>query len=262
MDQAGHMDRLRRSLLRLVLRPPERPVPTLSAARGIAPLWPKPRLPEPLPAQLLAHWPLDDGAFAAATASGDGFHAQPVNLAQTAGRQGSGAGRFDGESFIRAGGLGAHEAVSVALWVKAESLTSRWNPLLFTDGRGKSAFHFSVRDDGAPNVAINSDGKSWVHNGATGSIAAGQWCHVAVVCDSRPGGTIRFYIDGKPAGTKPLGLGLPLDLDAFRVGAWSGWEKQPGNNFHGCLDDVRIYRGVLTSAEVAALAEVPEPAAR
>ena len=80
----------------------------------------------------------------------------------------------------------------------------------------------------------------------------GEWHHVAVVCDPRYDGEARFYVDGKPAGAKPLDLGIPLALSAYRLGAWSSW---PDNNFHGALDDVRLYRGLLTDAEVATLAQ-------
>ena len=38
--------------------PDFRPVPTVSSACGIAPVFPAPPKPDPLPAQLLAWWPL------------------------------------------------------------------------------------------------------------------------------------------------------------------------------------------------------------
>jgi|GEM_PF-3338432 len=68
-------------------------------------------------------------------------------------------------------------------------------------------------------------------------------------------GVIRFYLDGKPAGSKPFDLGIPLDLTAYRLGAWKAWETKPANNFHGTLDDMRVYRGTLTDTEVASLAQ-------
>jgi len=150
--------------------------------------------------------------------------------------------------------LGAQGAVSIALWVKPESLGNRWNPLPFTNGAGQSAFHFSLLDDGMPNLAVNTDGKNWVHRRAAVSVGLEQWHHVAVVCDGRVGGLVRFFVDGKPAGGKAVHLGVPLDLDVLRVGAWNNWERQPQNNFHGQIDDVRIYRGLLEAAEMATIA--------
>lgn len=90
-------------------------------------------------------------------------------------------------------------------------------------------------------------------------MAPGAWHHVAVVCDPRVGGMVRFYLDGKLAGTKALDLGVPLDLSAYRLGAWKSWEGNPANNFHGSLAEVRLYRGLLSGAEVAALAQAAWP---
>jgi len=202
-------------------RPDFRPVPTLESARGIEP--PPFTLPV-LPSELIASW-----------------------------KQGDLPERFDGKTFFQGKSAGTEPAISVALWVRADELKNRWNPLLFTDGSGLSAFHFSLLSDGSPNVAINYGGKLWLHNRADTAVAPGAWHHVVVTCDPRTGGVIRFYVDGKPAGTKPLDLGVPLDLTSFRLGAWKTWENKPVNNFHGALDDVRVYRGTLTDAEVATL---------
>jgi hypothetical protein len=204
-------------------RPDFRPVPTLDSARGVPP---PPYTPPTLPATQLASWKAGD-------------------LPE----------KFDGKLFVQGPSAGAQEAISVALWVRADQLGHTWNPLLFTDGAGASSFHFSLLEDGTPNVAINYGGKLWAHNRATSAVTPGAWRHVAVTCDPRTGGVIRFYLDGQPAGTRPLDLGIPLDLAAYRLGAWKNWERNPANNFHGALDDVRVYRGLLTGAEVAALAK-------
>ena len=77
---------------------------------------------------------------------------------------------------------------------------------------------------------------------------------MVLVCDARVGGSVRFYVDGKLSSDERAGLGLRLDLDGFRIGAWNRWENAPANNFHGELDDVRVYSGMLTATEVSQLA--------
>jgi hypothetical protein len=62
-------------------------------------------------------------------------------------------------------------------------------------------------------------------------------------------------VDGRKDTDAPLDTGVPLDLSAFRLGAWSTWERNPNNNFHGHLDDARLYTGLLKDAEVADLAK-------
>lgn len=163
--------------------------------------------------------------------------------------------RFDGKTFVKGVPEGEQVAVSVALWLRADELKNRWTPLLFTDGRVTSAFHFSLLEGGTPNIAINTGNENWTHVRADAAVKPGEWHHVAVACDPRLDGEARFYIDGKSAGVKRLDLGVPLSLAAYRLGAWNAWENAPANNFHGTLDDVRLYRGLLTDAEVAALAQ-------
>jgi hypothetical protein len=144
--------------------------------------------------------------------------------------------------------------VSIALWVKTERLGNRWNPLLFCDDGQAGAVHFSLLSDGSPNVAINTGESKWTHRQAQTPVGDGKWRHLVLVCDARIGGSVRFYVDGKPAGEQRLGLGRTLDLDGFRIGGWNRWENNPANNFHGEIDDVRIYGGMLTDDQAADLA--------
>ncbi len=237
-------------------QPDFRPVPTLASACGVRPNFPAPPKPKPLPAKLLAWWPLDESTpDSAADASGNEHKAKLVGAAASEGRIGSGARRLDGTGYIQAAKLGKHDAISVALWVKADSLQRQWNPLLFCDGAHSGVVHFSLLRDGTPNVAVNTNGRKWTHCKARRSVPAGQWHHVILVCDGRTVGRSRFYVDGQPAGDQHLGVGIQLDLDAFRLGAWDNWSTQPPNNLHGTIDDVRIYSGMLTAQQAGELAE-------
>ena len=215
-------------------QPDFRPVPTLESACGIPPEFPElPKL-DPLPAELLAWWPLDEapgGTTADASANG---HPAQVVAAQWAPDDANGSAlTLDGKGHLTAGGLGQHEAVSISLWVKPDRLPNRWNALLFTDGGDPGAFHFSLLDTGPPNVAINHGPQQWTHRSAATPLKTGQWRHLVVTCDPRFGGSIVFYIDGNKDAERPLGLGIPLDLDAFRLGTWSNWVSSPGAGFHG-----------------------------
>ena len=230
-----------------------RPEPTLASARGTPP---KRATADPIPAELLAWWRLDEGSESqTADAAGHGAKARIVGAQWTPNGKQAGALKFDGTGYLELEGLGKPEAVSIAMWVKVDTLTNRWNPLLFSNHGSDSAFHFSLLDVGVPNVAINTGNRQWVHNGAKTAFAPGAWHHLAVVCDSRFGGTIRFYVDGKRDAEAPLDLGVPLDLNGFRIGGWKSWQNAPSRNFHGTLDDIRIFRGMLTDQEVASWAK-------
>jgi hypothetical protein len=236
-------------------QPDFRPVPTVESACGIPPEFARPITPDPIPAELLASWPLDDASTGIMyQASGHGSQIKAVGTTRGEGHDGNGGQRFDGSAYLESDGLGAHEAISIALWVKADTLANRWNPLLFCHEGQPGAVHFSLLGDGSPNVAVNTGDWNWTHCTAQTSLADGAWHHLALVCDARFGGKAKFYVDGRPAGDDYLGLGIPLDLYRFRIGAWNRWEKNPANNFHGEIDDLRIYRGMLTEEEIGQLA--------
>lgn len=244
--------------LRYQDRPDFRPVPTLASASGILPV---PVRPPHQPAESLAWWPFDGGTAIARSsdATGQGHEARIAGAKPAEDAPAGQALAFDGRSHVDGPDLGWQESLSVALWVKAGALRNTWNPLLFTSTGETSAFHFSLLQNGTPNVAIHVGGKSWLHRRARRTLADGVWHHLAVVCDARSGGRMQFYLDGQRDADVLLDAGVPLDLRAFRLGAWSAWQNQPDNNFHGCLDEVRLYRGLLTRAEVASLARCPAP---
>jgi hypothetical protein len=230
-------------------------VPTLQSACGIAPPLPEVASADPIPARLLVHWPLDEpSSDSARDATGHGHDAKAVHAPWSRGSDGRGAYRFDGQGYLECGELGQHQAISVALWVRADTLGNRWNPLLFCDDGQEGSVHFSLLPDGIPNVAVNTGEWNWTHRKATMAVACGKWQHVVLVCDARFGGSVRFFVDGHPAGEGHHGLGLPLDLRGFRIGAWNRWEKNPENNFHGQLNEIRIYSGMLNDDEVGELA--------
>ncbi len=134
---------------------------------------------------------------------------------------------FDGKTYVACSGLGTHEAISIALCVRADTLGQTWNPLVFGDDIRTGTTHVSLLADGRPNVAIHTGGQNWTHRTARKSVAAGEWHHLAFVCDARLGGSVRFYLDGQCVGSERLNCGIRLDLDGFRLGAWNQWESDP-----------------------------------
>jgi hypothetical protein len=234
-----------------------RPRPSLASARGVRPgtEWNEPLAPTP--AELLAHWAFDepDGPTAYDGSEGE-HHGTIVGAERTSGKRG-GALRFSGNAdFVRVGDVGGVlETLSIALWVRAESHKNRWNPLLFCDDWSRNDLHLSLLSNGNVNVAINGGAASGHHRAADRSVGGGEWRHVALVCDQRPGGHIQFYVDGQPDRKhRTYGIETPVELTAVRLGGYNQWEKNAGANFHGSMDDVRIYRGMLTDDQVAELA--------
>jgi len=75
----------------------------------------------------------------------------------------------------------------------------------------------------------------------------GTWLHVASTISADGG--VRLYLSGKPAGAKTIN---PINVDPnahTTIGC-----KLGGNYFEGVIDEVRIYRRILTDDEIAQLA--------
>ena len=118
------------------------------------------------------------------------------------------------------------------------------------------AVAFSGKDSCAPKGEIASyrwdlgygDGAKWQGTGSV-QLKAGEWQHVAVVCD---GQSAVLYLNGveksRNAAKGPL---APNPNQNLKLG--QGYHT--GRYFHGLLSDVRIHRQALSAAEVAALAQ-------
>ena len=78
----------------------------------------------------------------------------------------------------------------------------------------------------------------------TGTFVPDQWTHAAGVYNGK---TLQLYVNGKPAGTLAAAGPTLGDLTGLRFG---GPEEAP---WEGALDEIRIYKRVLTAAEIVKL---------
>ena len=217
----------------------------------------------------LAHFSLDGFEFEVSASNGNGHHAADKQggkkLRSSGGEIDFVPGRidkaaaFDGQGYLDAGDVGDFgffDKFSMGAWINpskldAGSILSRMADTDRADGYtllvqgGKVHLHLVKRwlDD-----AIRVETEE--------SLAPGRWHHVFFTYDgSRLASGIRIYIDGRLAKLK-----INLDdlnqsfntKEPFRIGAGGG----PGSRFHGAIDDVRVYEGVLAAEDVAALAIV------
>jgi hypothetical protein len=111
---------------------------------------------------------------------------------------------------------------------------NRWNAILFCDDWSEHDLHLSLLQNGAANVAIHRGSASGAHFASFAEVGSQAWHHVAVVCDTREGGSIQFYLDGRPDRRhRVFGPEATVRLTGVRLGGCNVWEKQPGANFHG-----------------------------
>lgn len=137
--------------------------------------------------------------------------------------------------------------VTVALWCKPSEAnqSDRW--MLNTVGRSTTGYRLGL-GGGYPYWQVPRE--SWSH-GLRGPkpLPVNQWSHVAATFDNR---MMRLYVNGKEVASLErrgfISQGGELTVGGFDT-------KMSRAHFQGCLDDVQIYRRVLTPVEIAKLAE-------
>ena len=219
---------------------------------------------EPTPKRihsLISHWTLDETAGSTAadsvgTNNGTLTNMDP-NTDWVIGRVG-GALDFDGNNdFVTipdSAELRLTGDFSVACWMYKEAEASDWVRLV---GKGASG----PRNYGLWQERGNNDRILWqVKVGGTffnlyssTHTSLNTWYHVA---GTLSGNTMTIYVNGVPEGTL-LFSGTPqTSNDPVTI----GYSPNYHTYWNGKIDDVQIFSGALTAAEVLSLAQIPAPA--
>jgi len=216
------------------------------------------RVLDPTSTDLVAHWPLSDGAGPTAVdATGNGFTARARTGSSpewVAGRGDALALRFDGVAdelvVDEPGALTMRDAVSVAAWVRADG-PGTGDAAVILHKENEYALG-RAPDTGELTVAIRTDAPGWMWIRTGIALPVGEWVHVAFVYD---GGAILGYRNGRLAYRQPaaglLGTPTPM-LQDVRIGG----RQTAVARFDGAFSDVRLYRGAVPAATIARLAEL------
>lgn len=152
---------------------------------------------------------------------------------------------------LPAGGLAAGRSeLTLSLWVKPDEWVG--SNTIYDEYANTEWWQFTIRQD----QFITRD----TSTGTTGSRdndlsmptvpTTGSWHHLAFVY-SGTGGTKVIYYDGVVHATTSTSIDT---LTSDRTGAAIGYPCD-GNYYDGMIDDVRLYNRVLTTTEIAVLAE-------
>lgn len=234
-------------------------------------------LPAAQAATLLGHWTFDEASGSVATdrsgAGLDGVLAGTAALAPGQGRVGAG-----GLAIQDAGGqpggwvdmgdvlaMSPSQDFSVAQWVRLEPGEARPQHLL-----GRTLQVFGGYGLWVGGAGANSDGRVYLDTGGglrtpltTAIVNDGRWHHIALNYGIAGGTGISLYIDGVLDVSSSTGIyfGLPSSPAPFMVGGYQALGGALTGLFTGWIDDVRVYSGTLSAAEISELASpVPEPA--
>jgi len=207
--------------------------------------------PFALPQDMIGYWPLDASSANSTTDfSGNNNHGRVTNATVNASGRVNGCFNFNGaNSLVQITNSLAND-FSIAFWVRTTQTagTPQWyNGAGLIDGD----VPFAANDFGVSlvgNKLAFGVGNPDMTITSANAINDGQW-HYCVVTRRQSDGAMRIYIDGALQGTG-MGsrntLSAPTRLLLGAISSGSGF-------FNGSLDDVKLFRRVLSPNEVTAV---------
>ena len=219
-------------------------------------------------ATLVGYWNLNEGAGnTAADSSGSGNTGTLINApAWIAGESGK-ALNFPngGKAYVAASGAGSLAnlytgGLTVAAWINPRSGGGGSGGRLIDKDNNDGGWFLAMNGSTGLRFAVDAFPTVSPSRLSTTAIKVNGWQHVAATWDgSVSGSNIHIYINGVLAdGTPSDGAGVASpDADTpFAIGNRS---VDLARSFDGAIDEVRVYRGVLSAAEIQALANGQTP---
>ncbi len=227
------------------LDPPQRRYEEVRAGFGQRMPW----QPRRITGDLLAHWEFErvvDGRFADSSPNDSSLVVTDLTLEPGRGGQVLRCG--DGEATCPAPAPFFHTGgVTVALWCKPneEKQSDHW--MINTVGRDTTGYRLGL---GGGHPVWQIPQRAWSH-GLLGPkpLPVGEWSHVAATFNNR---MMCLYVNGSEVAAleRP---GFINPASNVVVGGYSAGLARA--RFHGWLDDVRIYRRLLSPTDIATLAQ-------
>ncbi len=166
------------------------------------------------------------------------------------------------------------QEISISLWMKPDPQATPWANNYMVSLNRWNGYKLQLQD--APKVFFTvkalHEGNEVYHDrdNEDPTINLGEWYHVTVTFKN---GEMAFYLDGTAvkvwdntpgaaiALSTPINLTIGQDLptDIYSTDDSSPYFVNWGGYFKGVLDDVRIYKTALTSAQVQAIYNLEKP---
>ena len=211
-------------------------------------------------ADLILHWPFDDGSGTTAVdASGNGHNGTLEGDFKWVAGQIGGALEFggDGDRVVDEDGasyLNGLEAMTVAVWIKSNEVGTNAGFIQGEDPDGGDnvctiRYDSSGASHGGSNVlkmAVTSSSEQQLESSS--NLQTTEWQHIAMTWSN--GEIIRLYIDGvedTPSGNSPASSGPQSGVVKFIVGQGA---KDSSGGWNGLIDDVRIYNEVMSAERI------------
>jgi hypothetical protein len=221
---------------------------------GRAPVRPPPPPPPPPRAELLARYPLEVDGRDTVGQGGGRMVGQELQQAEDHLGRPRGALDFGGRGYVELGVRTMPERFSIAAWVLLQRPEVEEQVILSTNVAPGIPWdrHLELRVErgGRLALALPSLPHDQALRGAR-QLQPGRWAFVVATFDGERG---VLYVDGTPDAegrVPPFEVARGPTLLGARPDR--GGDSRPWTGWHGRLEDVQIFRGVLPAPEVAAL---------
>ncbi|MEI6716016.1 MAG: LamG-like jellyroll fold domain-containing protein [Verrucomicrobiota bacterium] len=169
---------------------------------------------------------------------------------------------------------GAYNALTLACWVKVDSVDKKYNGLLLTDGYDNGEPHWQIHEDGSlmfsiiyrpPGITRSADWNQIYYSKPVFSPdSLGRWHHIAVIYDTQSGQVIQYF-DGVEVSREVSKLhqaGRLVSFGPCELGNWglpTPGHPFPIRNLNGAIDEFAIYEAVLSGAEIQTMFQQGKP---
>ncbi len=204
---------------------------------------------------LMAHWTFDtDGQDKVGSNHCELLYGSVISQAPGEFKCGSGALKLDGNDDEVACGMGGDirdlSIFTISLWMKVMSRPeTRASGMIINQSR-MWGFYLTSGLDGTLSADTGHDGAKAISQ-FTPDI--GVWYHVVMTYDCLGDATISMYVNGVEVEYKTNASAISLSRYATKYPLSIGNTLDGLNGFNGCIDDVRIYRRVLSDDEIETL---------
>ena len=206
---------------------------------------------------LVAAYAFDEGSGTTVADASGGSNTGSITGATwaLAGRFGR-ALSFDGNDWVTVAdtaALGLRTGLTLEAWVRPlTDVPVDWRTVILKERSGGLAYSLYA-DTGevrAPTGYVNTGGVDDLFAAGSTRLLLDTWTHLATTFD---GAQLRIYVNGVQVGSRAVTGNIVASAGPLRFGGNSVW----GEYFNGLIDEIRLYDGARTQAEIQADMDTP-----
>ncbi len=160
---------------------------------------------------------------------------------------------------------GEFDSLTLAAWVRIDSLPNLNNSLLMADGWEPGEVHWQIVNPGMLVLGVQSNPKSrgW-HYDAPDVLTPdyfGRWMHLALIYNHESK-LVTHCLDGRPVTVQSIPVDIPLRLGDAEIGNWNistHRNTTPVRFFTGCMDELMVFSRALSEQELETLYTQGQP---